>query len=73
MPTRLGLPRCSGKTTPARVLAPLLPAPGEPPAELLSTDVIRAELFGDAAVQGPWIDTEAQLHQRLLESVAAGR
>ena len=62
----------SGKSTLARALAPLLTEPGEPPAVLLSTDVIRAEVFGDEAVQGPWVDIQQRLHQRLQEAVAAG-
>ncbi len=65
-------PPASGKTTLARTLAPLLTAPGEPPALVLSTDVIRAEVFGDAAVQGPWIDIQQRLQQRLIEAVSAG-
>ena len=65
-------PPASGKTTLGRLLAPLLTAPGQPPALLLSTDVIRAELYGDAAVQGPWREIEARLHGRLREAVAAG-
>ena len=39
---------------------------------MLSTDAIRAEVFGDAAVQGPWIDIQQHLQQRLIEAVAAG-
>ena len=62
----------SGKTTLALALAPLLTAPGKPPAVLLSTDAIRAEVFGDPAVQGPWADIQQRLHQRIQESVAAG-
>jgi predicted kinase len=62
----------SGKTTLARALAPLLTAPGEPPALVLSTDAIRAEVFGDAAVQGPWTDIQQRLHQRIQEAVTAG-
>ncbi|MCP9831868.1 AAA family ATPase [Synechococcus sp. HJ21-Hayes] len=62
----------SGKTTLAKALAPLLTGPGDPPAQLLSTDAIRAEIFGDAAVQGPWIDIQQRLHQRIQECVAAG-
>ena len=62
----------SGKTTLAKALAPLLSAPGEPPAQVLSTDAIRAEVFGDAAVQGPWLDIQQRLHQRIQECVAAG-
>ena len=59
-------PPASGKTTLAGVLAELTGA------VVLSTDVLRGELFGDAAVQGPWRDIEALLHQRLHEAVAAG-
>ena len=62
----------SGKTTLAKALAPLLTAPGEPPAQVLSTDAIRAEVFGDAAVQGPWVDIQQRLHERIREAVAAG-
>ena len=62
----------SGKTTLARALAPLLTGPGEPPAVVLSTDAIRAEVFGDAAVQGPWVDVQQRLHQRIQAAVAAG-
>ncbi|MFM9072220.1 MAG: AAA family ATPase [Cyanobium sp.] len=69
MPLRCHLligPPASGKTTLAGVLAQLTGA------VVLSTDVVRGELFGDAAVQGPWRDIEALLHQRLREAVAAG-
>ena len=59
-------PPASGKTTLAGVLAELTGA------VVLSTDVVRGELFGDAAVQGPWRDIEALLHQRIREAVAAG-
>jgi len=62
----------SGKTTLAKALAPLLTGPGDPPAQVLSTDVIRAEVFGDAAVQGPWGDIQQRLHQRIQEALAAG-
>ncbi len=66
-------PPASGKTTLARALAQLLSGPDEPPALVLSTDAIRAEVFGDAAVQGPWADIQQRLQQRLLEAVAEGR
>lgn len=59
-------PPASGKTTLAGVLAELSGA------VVLSTDLVRQELFGDAAVQGPWRDIEALLHQRIRASVAAG-
>ncbi|MEB3264584.1 MAG: AAA family ATPase [Synechococcus sp.] len=41
-------PPASGKTTLAGVLA------GLSGAVVLSTDVVRGELFGDAAVHSPW-------------------
>ena len=66
-------PPASGKTTLARALAPLLTGSGEPPAVVLSTDAIRAEVFGDAAVQGPWSAIEQVLHQRIRAAVTAGQ
>lgn len=62
----------SGKTTLAHALAPLLTGPDEAPALILSTDAIRAEVFGDAAVQGPWRDIQQPLQQRLIEAVEQG-
>ncbi|KEF42154.1 MAG: hypothetical protein ER33_07270 [Cyanobium sp. CACIAM 14] len=59
-------PPASGKTTLAGVLAQLTGA------VVLSTDAVRDEVFGDAAVQGPWRDIEALLHQRIRDAVAAG-
>ena len=41
-------PPATGKTTVAALLAPLLDA------ELLSTDRIREELYGDPMIQGNW-------------------
>ena len=66
-------PPGSGKTTLARDLSPLLRGETGEPALVLSTDAIRAELFGDAAVQGPWDEIRALLLQRLQEAVATGR
>jgi predicted kinase len=66
-------PPARGKTTLAHQLAPLLTGPGEAPAVVLSTDAIRSEVFGDAAVQGPWSTIQQHLHQRLREAVAEGR
>ena len=65
-------PPASGKTTLAGALAPLLTGPGEQPAVVLSTDAIRAEVFGDAAVQGPWSSIEQLLQERLRAAVADG-
>ncbi|MFZ9754158.1 MAG: AAA family ATPase, partial [Cyanobium sp.] len=66
-------PPGSGKTTLARNLAPLLQGEAGQPALVLSTDAIRAELFGDAAVQGPWDEIRAVLLKRLEDAVAAGQ
>jgi predicted kinase len=59
-------PPASGKTTLAGVLAELTGA------VVLSTDRLRDELFGDAAVQGPWRDIQSLLHQRIFASLADG-
>ncbi len=66
-------PPASGKTTLAHQLAPLLTEPGAPPALVLSTDRIRAEVFGDAAVQGPWKEIREWLLEELRQEVRAGR
>ena len=65
-------PPASGKTTTALALAPLLRGAEGQPAVVLSTDAIRAEIFGDAAVQGPWSAIAERLHERLIGAVAAG-
>jgi len=65
-------PPASGKTTTSLALAPLLAGPEGQPSVVLSTDAIRAEVFGDAAVQGPWGSIQQRLHERLIGAVAAG-
>ena len=62
----------SGKTTLAHRLAPLLQGPQGEPGLILSTEVIRAELYGDAAVQGPWDEIRSVMLERLNGAVAAG-
>lgn len=59
-------PPASGKTTLAAVLAELVGG------QVLSTDAIRAELYGDAAIQGAWPDVEARYHGRIRAAVAEG-
>ncbi len=66
-------PPASGKTTLAHRLAPLLAPPGHPPALVLSSDRLRAEVFGDAAVQGPWSEIRERLVDLLRQEVGAGR
>ncbi len=57
----IGLPG-SGKSTLAQKLVEVWPA-----TRLISTDAIRAQLFGDEATQGPWLqvwrEVRCQLHQ----------
>ena len=60
-------PPASGKSTTAQELAAQLQA------LVLSTDVLREELWGDASIQGPWPVLERVLHCRIRESVEAGR
>ncbi len=66
-------PPGSGKTTLAHKLAPLVRGASGEPALVLSTDAIRAELFGDAAVQGPWDEIRTVLLQRLEQAINASR
>ena len=49
-------PPSSGKTTFPQHLRQILPE-----ATLLSVDAIRAECFGDEAIQGPWAEVESLL------------
>ena len=57
-------PPASGKTSIAKVLAPILKA------EIISTDAIREELWGDELYQGPWDEIEEVLHARLKKFIA---
>jgi predicted kinase len=59
-------PPASGKSTLATVLADLVGG------RVVSTDGLRAELFGDAAIQGPWAEVENLYHWRIREAVADG-
>ena len=65
-------PPGSGKTTFAGRLAPLLRGDHDEPGLILSTDAIRAELFGDPSFQGPWEEIRAVLLERLRHAIAAG-
>ena len=57
-------PPGSGKTTIAEQLSPLLEA------QLISTDVIRNELYGDPQIQGRWVEIESRLHELIQDCVA---
>ena len=60
-------PPGSGKTTMSKLMAPLLNA------EVLSTDFIRKELYGDETCQGEWSEIENRLHSQLKEFVNQGK
>lgn len=60
----IGLP-ASGKSSLAKQLAGQLEN-----ARVISTDAIRAQLFGDEIIQGPWVEIEREL-QRQFESLVA--
>jgi len=60
----IGLPG-SGKSTLAMALLQQCPQ-----RRLVSTDAIRAALFGDAAVQGPWLKVWQAVEQQFTETVA---
>ena len=55
----IGLPG-SGKSTLAQYLRAFLS-----PCRLISTDAIRAHLFGDEAVQGPWLRVQPEIQCQL--------
>ncbi|HEY9747433.1 MAG TPA: AAA family ATPase [Allocoleopsis sp.] len=59
----IGLPG-SGKTTLAQHLIT-----ASPERRLISTDAIRAQLFGDEAVQGPWLQVWREVQQQFQQSV----
>ena len=48
------------------MLAPLLPA------RVISSDALRAQLWGDAKVQGPWSELEPLLHGAIDSALTAG-
>jgi predicted kinase len=60
----MGLPG-SGKTTLAQYLLT-----ASPERRLISTDAVRAQLFGDEAVQGPWLQVWQEVQQQLQQAVA---
>ncbi|MCP9883625.1 AAA family ATPase [Synechococcus sp. ATX 2A4] len=64
-------PPGSGKTTLAAVLAQRFALRGQV-VEVLSTDGIREELYGDATIQGFWPAIERRLHERITAAIARG-
>ncbi|NES91304.1 MULTISPECIES: AAA family ATPase [Okeania] len=59
----IGLP-ASGKSTLARKIVTRYHQ-----CQLISTDAIRAELFGDEAIQGPWLRVWQQVQQQFYQAV----
>lgn len=43
-----------------------------PQYKLISTDTIRAQLFGDEAIQGPWLRVWSQVKQQFKQAVEEG-
>ena len=43
-----------------------------PDYHLISTDAIRAQLFGDEAIQGPWLAIWEQIQQQFQQAVTGG-
>ncbi|OZH52882.1 ATPase AAA [Hydrocoleum sp. CS-953] len=60
----IGLP-ASGKSTLAKKILTRYPQ-----CQLVSTDAIRAQLFGDEAIQGPWLQVWQQVQQQFHEAVS---
>lgn len=64
----IGLP-ASGKSTFAQKLAEIEGSRHE----IISTDKIREQLFGDEIVQGDWRQVEAEVMSRVKEAIASGK
>jgi len=60
----IGLP-ASGKSTLAKKIVTKYPQ-----CQLISTDAIRAQLFGDEAIQGPWLQVWQQVQQQFHKAVS---
>lgn len=63
----IGTPGC-GKSTFAMRLAQLYPT-----ARIVSTDQIRAELFGDESIQGNWLMIQEKVLKQMQEAMQAGQ
>lgn len=62
----IGIPGC-GKSTFAKLLAQLTQA------QIVSTDSIRAQLYGDERIQGNWDEIEQRAIAQIREAIAAGQ
>lgn len=63
----IGLPG-SGKSTLAKRLITKCPQ-----MQLISTDAIRGQLFGDEGIQGPWLLIEREIERQLQLAVASDK
>ena len=61
-------PPSSGKSTVAKQLVQLIPS-----AQIVSTDTIRALLFGDESIQGEWSLIEKTAVHQIQNALSAGR
>ncbi|WP_353260150.1 ATP-binding protein, partial [Prochlorothrix hollandica] len=61
-------PPSSGKTTLAQTLQHHLP-----PSVVISTDAIRAQLYGDPSIQGQWPEIFAQVQAQCHQAITAGK
>jgi predicted kinase len=57
----------SGKSTFAKFLASLLPN-----AVIVSSDAIRAQLYGDEQIQGNWIEIETEITTQIHQAIRGG-
>ena len=64
-------PASGGKSTVARILAQSLQELDQRPIRYISSAGIRRELYGDTAIYGRWAEVEAEIHNQLLQAIAA--
>ncbi|WP_045057234.1 ATP-binding protein [Aliterella atlantica] len=62
----VGMPSCGKSTLAAKIAA------SNPIYKIVSTDQIRAELYGDAIIQGNWQEVETQVLQQIHQHLTAG-
>ena len=54
-------PPSSGKSTLAKIMAPILNA------EIISTDLIRENIYGDENIQGEWSEIKLVVQKKIIE------
>lgn len=62
----IGMPGCGKSTLAAEIAA------SNPAYKIVSTDQIRAELYGDASIQGSWQEIETQVLHKIHQQLTAG-